>query len=299
MIATRKQTVAQYRIRNEAKWLRRSLERTFQVADTVVIFDDGSTDTSWAQAELATGSNLEEMGGWCRLTGGPSEMPRTLYWIDSPFADARDPLERTNEIRDKNLLWAFVKAMVPGRPWVLCLDGDEWLSQEALRGWDLALAGAEARGEHILTLPFIYLWDKEDQQRVDGLYGTDRLARGPDGQPIEAKRFRTPRLFSTRTLTPHQRTYMRFDWTRGAGMGFHCGSIPMGGFDPPGGLRTMYVPLPVVHAGYLDRAERERKYVWYNTLDGGNEVEGGYLHVVERPNRWCPGPPEFAPWEDR
>ena len=46
----RDQTVCMMRVKNEARWIRRSLERTFEVCKFVVIWDDKSTDNTEDEA---------------------------------------------------------------------------------------------------------------------------------------------------------------------------------------------------------------------------------------------------------
>jgi hypothetical protein len=55
---------------------------------------------------------------------------------------------------------------------------------------------------------------------------------------------------------------------------------------------------PVVHFGYLDEAERQRKYVFYNKIDPGNQVEGEYRHIIGEPDVHAPGPVELVAYKD-
>lgn len=147
----RNDVLCMMRIKNEGRWIARSLERTFEVCRTVVIFDDHSTDNTKREA---VGANRP----------GDSE----LYWYDSPFQ------ETVNEVRDKNYLWN----MVCDRKFrhVLCLDGDEMLSRAAVREFGNATNRLE-QGAQVCVLPFIYLWNDETHRRIDGVYHDIRHAR--------------------------------------------------------------------------------------------------------------------------
>lgn len=262
------------RVRNEARWIRRSLERTWQVCETVVIFDDHSKDTTF---EEAVGS----MGGPATRTVLQAPHPdgvaitrsltdgheRNLHWLHSPFIDT------TDEVRDKNYLWAYV-CRLPFRH-VLCLDGDEMLSQSALRHFASATDKLEHGGADVIVMPFVYLWDREDLRRVDGVYADIRHSR---------------------MFTIDRAPYFRecFFAARGRA-GFHCGSIPdrlsVNHFD--------FRAMEIVHFGYLDDALRQRKLVFYNELDPGNEGEGYYRHIVGEANHLAPGPVRVVEYLDK
>jgi glycosyltransferase involved in cell wall biosynthesis len=300
MSIARDRTACMMRIRNEARWIRRSLERTFEVCKTVVLWDDGSTDDTWLEAVRAVcppftmSSHHPDTKDWALRHGGAlgrsiiEYEDRVLYFLPSPFAfDVVRPTQRADEIRDKNALWAFLKARVLF-DYVLCLDGDEMLSREALRKWPEMLVMMDA-GVDYIKLPFVYLWDREDQQRCDAIYGPEDVTQ---------KTLTFPRLFTIQRLTNDQLFDTRFDW-RGTKGGLHCGSIPQEGFRPNGGLpRIETVGAPVIHWGYFDEELRQRKYVFYNTVDSGNEFEGGYLHIIGKKNHHAPGDVQFAPYED-
>jgi hypothetical protein len=263
----RADTVCMMRIRNEERWLGRSLERTWQVCQRVVIFDDHSTDQSRVVA-------IETMGQ-CHGSVDPTtahqvfhsaDGTRVLHWLKSPFADSVD------EVRDKNFLWEYVCGL-PFRH-VLCLDGDEALSLRAIRGFPAALNTLVSGGASVGVLPFVYLWNEETLRRVDGVYRDIRHAR----------------LFTIdRALEYRAARFVSHGLS-----GFHCGSVPhqlnIGHRDMP--------ELEIIHWGYLDEAIRQRKLEFYNTLDPGNEGEGYYQHVVGLPNHLAPGPVKLVPWSD-
>lgn len=291
----RDRVVAQYRIRDEARWIRRSLERTFEIAQTVVVFDDGSVDETEHCCIAATvGMELfpelaSKVAGrplWVLDTDSVESYQgerRILHYIHSPFENCVRAKQRTDELRDKSLLWSYVKAVIECET-ILCMDGDEILSRAAVRNLPTALEILDK--VDVLEIPVLYLWDSEHQIRVDGTY-----RNLDDGHP----RARHPRIFTIKRLSEEQLFMTRFE-TSGYGGNFHCGSIPLEGWGRTP-TRALF-PHPIVHFGYIDRALRERKFEFYNRVDPNSEAQQFYLHVIERPNKFCPGPPQFATWTD-
>jgi O-antigen biosynthesis protein len=283
------------RIRNEGRWIRENLERTFEVAEVVVALDDGSDDDTIEQCFAALSTDpAKTLRSEPRLNGvhtaaGMRECGGTrLVILRSPFRPAyARPLQGVSEIRDKNYLWEYCKANVAFRH-MLCLDGDERLSLGFIRHFDAAIGMLESSVD-VLTLPFVYLWDGDDRIRVDGLYGW-----AADNLP----QLRFPRLFTIDRVTPDELHTMRFSW-QGTKGGFHCGSVPREcfrpfGTDPTGGTYQM----PIVHYGYRDEEDRQRKYEFYNRIDPNNEFEGCYRHIIGEPDRHAPGPVQLIPYVD-
>ena len=264
---TRDDVVCMMRIKNEARWLRRSLERTWQVCRTAVIFDDHSTDQSFSEAVASLGTSVTYNHGQPgEVTVRTSD--RALHWLLSPF------LETVEEVRDKNHLWEYVTTKLSFRA-VLCLDGDEMLSQAAIRAFPAALHRLEQGGVGVINMPFVYLWNDEGQRRVDGVYSDIRHARLFTVD-------RAPNYRLTRFM-PHGRA------------GFHCGSIP----DRLNIHQHDMPEMKVIHFGYLEEAIRQRKLAFYNQLDPGNEGEGFYRHVVGEPNHLAPGPVRLVEYADQ
>ena len=124
------------RCKNEARWIRRSIESILPLCNAgVAVFDDHSTDGT---AEIAAS-----------ITG---------------VALMRSPFTGLNEARDKNFLLA---AMAPC-DWIIAIDGDEELHSYHMVNLAAAMQTSKADS---LSLPIWYLWDRPDQMRVDGVYG--------------------------------------------------------------------------------------------------------------------------------
>ena len=286
----RDKTICMMRVKNEGRWIRRSLERTFQVCFQVVIFDDGSSDNTEAECYSALGYDLPEETRNIEVSYSLSRKNK-LHFIKSPFCSGVQPYNRTSEIRDKNMLWWYCQANLQW-DYMLCLDGDEWLSLDLIRNWKKAINMLDYSID-MLSLPFVYLWDSEDVQRMDGIYV-------PDAGP--GKRLAFPRLFTWKRVSDQNRFNMMFKWSGTRG-GFHCGSVPREGFMVQEGISEKIPEVQrfnhlIVHAGYLNEELRQSKYEFYNRVDPDNEFEGKYLHIIGEKDRWAPGDLQFAPWKD-
>jgi glycosyltransferase involved in cell wall biosynthesis len=223
------------RVKNEARWIKRAVESILPICQRVVVFDDHSADDTCAL--LAPMARVEI--------------------IKSPF-------DGLDEARDKCYLLDYVRE---GTDWVLMIDGDEVL--EPGHTFEVSRAMAGSRHE-CLSFPIKYLWDREDQVRIDGVYGN----------------FRRQSAFRPGKARFH---------SRGAA-NFHCGNVPAE-------LRssTGYTEVPLLHFGYINREDRIRKYRWYNDNDPRNLGEDLYRHMVigdlfpaESEFKWG-GPLELAP----
>lgn len=237
------------RVRNETRWVEETVRRMLLACERVFVFDDGSTD--------GTPEFCEQLG-------------ESVTVIRSPF---REPVDQgLDETRDKNYLLNRVMGCVSdihlrGNPqspfWALCLDGDEWLDPVDVPQLKKTLQHTPS---HAFSLPIKFLWDSELSQvhipghrrvRVDGVY-----RRFCDvGRPSVFRLFNAAFRFQS---TP---------W----GGNFHCSSIPQEL------LGHAHIPIPVAcwHLGYNDKADRLRKYEWYNRIDPGNQVEDCYRHMVQ------------------
>ena len=212
--------VGAMRVKNEARWIRRSIESILPICSRVIVLDDHSTDQT-AVIATSTGQNVIVM--------------------DSPFTGL-------DEVRDKNyLLGACLQAKAD---WIIMIDGDEALVPgDAERLLALFRSMAKYSGAaRALAFNVLYLWDRDDQIRVDGVYRS--MSR------VSAFRAGTERFQPT------------------GGVNFHCGNCPQG-LGP-----RSHAGVSLLHFGYLDRADRIRKYEWYRANDPGNQAEDEYRHMV-------------------
>ncbi len=203
------------RVKNEARWIERSVASMLLVCDRVVVLDDHSTDGTPRLAAVCPDVRV----------------------FDSPFSGL-------DETRDKNWLLDTVISM--GATWVLCIDGDEVLAASgAAHLRELMRSGIQC-----VSMRIPYLWDSEDQIRVDGVYGQFRRHSA----------FRPGRNRFT---------------SQGAN-GFHCGNVPMG--DRVHTITRDDIPL--LHFGYMNPEDRARKFCWYNAVDPANKTEDHYRHIA-------------------
>lgn len=154
----------------------------------------------------------------------------------SPFAPGD-----LNEARDKTWLLSAITSTVsldwigPGSQyWVLAIDGDEVLVEEDRPKLYLSSLG------HVLdhwSVQILYLWDSPNAVRWDGHY---------------AKCYR-PSIF--RLIRPD----MEFRNHSGP---LHPTSVPVSHISCEARLHEPD-PIRLLHYGYLDGQERERKYEWY------------------------------------
>lgn len=217
------------RIKNEQRWIARSIESQLPIVSRLLIFDDHSTDDT---VEI------------CKSFPG-------VEVFRSPFDGS------LNEVRDKNWLLDRLNEVAAEGDWIMMCDGDEELapgSAEQIR-WIVDRQGAN---QGTFRFQVLYLWDSPSQIRVDGIYAT----------------FYRPSLFR---LVPRQK------FQSVSGGGFHCSNAPV-----PGGSARTNVKL--LHYGYLHRADRIRKWEFYNTHDPKNRSEGyedafperrTYPHIVQ------------------
>jgi glycosyltransferase involved in cell wall biosynthesis len=159
------------------------------------------------------------------------------------------PFVGLQEARDKNWLLGHISERKPS--WVVMIDGDEVL----FSGDDkVLLAETDRPGVVSLCPQIIYAWDRPDQIRVDGVY----------------RRFTRPSLFRWRP---------GLEFRGRNGTGFHCKNVPHEyvGRGSPSAARLL-------HYGYMDRADRIRKFQWYNEQErqlGVDASEDGYRHVIQ------------------
>lgn len=215
-------TYGMLRVKNEGRWIGRVIDALKPVCCQILVIDDDSTDDT-REVAAAHGAIV----------------------LRTPFSSRGF----IHEGQDKD--WLLQQVWAAGAQigdHVVCLDGDEELDARDLPALQLAIADGIICG----SMHILYLWDKEDQIRVDRCY----------------KEFKRPSIFQ---LTSRNLTFMR----TANGGNFHCSSAPAQ-------LLDQIKPLPVrlLHYGYLHKEDRVRKYHWYNKIDPNNSFEDGYRHMV-------------------
>ena len=186
--------------------------------------------------------------------------PEICEKLDERITVYRSQFVGLDETRDKNFLLSQIMSFISeywlrgsetSPYWILAIDGDEILSLGSQKEIKRVLASTS---NHAFTFPIRYLWNSKDKVRVDGVY----------------KNFARPSLFR---LMNKAFTFRETPW----GGNFHCSSIPQEL------LHLAHLPCgkaEILHFGYLDRADRVRKFNWYNSIDPNNAVEDCYRHMV-------------------
>jgi len=131
--------VAIYRIKNEERWIAKSIESVLDICSEIVILDDGSTDKT-----LEICSNYDKVVDICSQENLPFD-----------------------ETRDRNLLLKMALKRKPDI--ILSMDGDEMLapfSKEILFE-ELNVLYTQSS---VFEFQFLSLWDKYNQIRFDGIY---------------------------------------------------------------------------------------------------------------------------------
>jgi glycosyltransferase involved in cell wall biosynthesis len=167
-----------------------------------------------------------------------------------------------DEYRDKQRLLGWCLDLRP--EWIMVLDGDEALEARAPAVLRRAMAHAETEGVASLQARFLYLWDGPSQ------YIADDECWHPLVFPVRAA----------------ERDRLRFA-PDGAGARLHCGRVPAGVTG-----RSRKVDVAVKHFGYVDRADRRRKYEFYVRHDPVRARAGYYEHLLRRR-------PRVARWQER
>jgi hypothetical protein len=175
------------------------------------------------------------------------------------------PFDMMDESRDKQWMLDRMGLLVsdhhlagdPSSPyWALAIDGDEEMTPQSAQFLRAAVhvAGAKAWRTRI---PF--LWNDPETVRVDGVYLTSFINNG------------RPSLFRMMN-----RNFGFLKTPFGSGSNFHCSSIPqelLGAAQPS--------KITFKHWGYLDQADRLRKWDWYNRIDPHNNAEDWYRHMIQ------------------
>jgi len=135
-----KKLFACYRVKNCAEDLRRSLAKTAEVVDGIVVWDDNSTDNT---SEVA--ASFEKVV--------------KIIQSDLPF----------NEKRDRNAVIGMAKEFEPD--WIIVIDGDEVLEEQWTYETSQKLMHPPDPQILAYSFPFRNFWLGNDYFRIDGTMG--------------------------------------------------------------------------------------------------------------------------------
>ncbi len=218
------------RAKNEARWIRRTVQSVKELCGAdVYVMEDGSTDDTRAEAEAAG-----------------------AVVLDSPFVGLG-----LDERRDKNWLLGEVKGRC-NPDWIIMVDGDEELEP----GGCATIRRELERNPPVdcFCVKFVYLWDKVDQVRLDGVYG----------------KMQRQSIFRAKGDSLEFKSYYEGDNENQNHVGLHCSNAP-----GLGGMRLASINVFLLHYGYIHRTDRIRKYEWILSIDPRNEQEDFYRHTVQ------------------
>lgn len=230
------------RIRNEARWIQRVIRSIAPICNRILVLDDFSEDAT---------------GDIC-MAEGCGIFKHAVPWVETESGQVSDESAGKQFLLDKAIEGIpyedkhWIKGNVASPYWILAIDGDEELVEEDR---DLILQAVKTPGVNAWSLRIQYLWDRANQWRVDGVYGS----------------FRRPSLFR---LMNHEFRYQKTPWGNGAN--FHCSSIPQ---ELIGHAHNSSARL--LHWGYMHQEDRLRKYDWYNKVDPNNHAEDCYRHMIQ------------------
>lgn len=147
--------VAMYRLKNEERWIEKSLKATSEICSDIVVLDDDSTD-------------------------------RTLE-ICKKFSNVVDIHHQSNlpldEARDRNVLLKLALKQNPD--FIFTIDGDEIIQPNSKKILDEEL-NVIYPDKHVFDFQVLNIWDHPDQYKYEGFHGvswTRRLVRIKDQPP--------------------------------------------------------------------------------------------------------------------
>lgn len=144
--------VVMYRLKNEERWIKKSLEAASEICSEIVILDDGSTDNT-------------------------IEICKSFSKVVDIQKQSNLPTDQT---RDKNILFKMALKLNPDC--ILNLDGDEIIQPKAKR-FLFEEINVLHPNTKIFEFQYLTIWDRPNQYRYDGVYSNEwhrRLIRMKD-----------------------------------------------------------------------------------------------------------------------
>lgn len=214
-----------YRLKNEERWIKKSLESISSFCDSVVVLDNGSTDNT------------------LKICKNFPNVVTIIEQPDLPF----------DEARDKNTLLQSALTFKPD--FVLTMDGDEILMPNSKEILEEELEVLYTNS-HVFSFQFLYIWDKLNKFRYDGIYQNI-------WQPRLIKIIDQPQnLLIAETSYPGNT---------------HASGIPNNALGQDAIIQSN---VKILHYGYFDEKLRKNKFEFYNKLTPHNKEQDEYKHVI-------------------
>jgi len=131
--------IGMYRIKNESRWIKKSLKSISDICKEIVIFDDGSTDDT------------------VKICENFPQVVEIHSQKDLSF----------DEARDKNILLKMALSRNPD--FILSLDGDEIIMPNSKQHLFYEL-NVLYPNVNLFEFKELYVWDKPNQYRCDGIF---------------------------------------------------------------------------------------------------------------------------------
>ena len=209
----KKFVVAACRVKDGAKYLEKTLPRISEFADEIVILNSALTT-----------DNTKEV---CE------RFPKVML-----IETDKDDVNGYAEEKSRNRLLEIAYSRHPD--WIWNFDADE-MPVARIKDKLERLTNPDNPEVFLWAFPIVHLWNAENQQRLDGLWG----------------RFYQGRMF--RALPGLK--------IAGSNSLIHCGSAP---YFPPENMGISTVKI--VHYGNMDSAERSRKFDRYTKIDTDKDL---------------------------
>src|SRR5574337_1853848 len=132
--------VAMYRVKNESRWIEKSIRSIYDICDEMVVLDDGSTDDTVS------------------ICLGFDKVVNIHKQMDLPL----------DETRDRNYLLQMALKRQPN--YILYIDGDEIMMPNAKEILFEEMSTLYPNAD-VFEFQLLTLWDGQDKYRTDGIFG--------------------------------------------------------------------------------------------------------------------------------
>jgi len=217
--------VAMYRLKNEAKWIEKSLESISNLCSKIVILDDGSTDNT-------------------------IEICRSFSNVVDIFQQKDLQLD---EHRDRTKL--LTMALKQNPDYLLALEGNEFFMPKSI---EILLEELNIiyPDNYVFQFQFLYMWDKFNQYRYDGVYQNIWSSR------LMSMKNQPKKLFFNPSVTNGNH---------------HIDYLPLHKLDFKNTIRSN---VKILHYGNFDKKLRESKFKFYSKNNPDSVGKDSYQHII-------------------